>query len=117
MAHLISLKVLILMENRYLQELSMEWFKLLKIQIKWILQPGLKTILVAETTDPGWTSIFAKVKGIVVERGGVLSHCSILAREMALPAVGSIISVRHKLKTGDKVWVDGNTGRVMREQR
>lgn len=72
-------------------------------------------ILVAETTDPGWTALFVQAKGIVVERGGVLSHCSILSREMGLPAVGSILSIRQKLKSGDKVWVDGNTGRVTRE--
>ncbi|MCO5144278.1 MAG: PEP-utilizing enzyme [Oligoflexia bacterium] len=73
------------------------------------------TIIVAETTDPGWTALFVQAKGIVVERGGVLSHCSILSREMGLPAVGNILSIRNKLKDGDKIWVDGNSGRVSRE--
>lgn len=73
------------------------------------------TILVAETTDPGWTALFVQAKGVIVERGGVLSHCSILSREMGLPAVGGIVNIKQKLKDGDKVWVDGNTGRVTRE--
>ena len=35
------------------------------------------TILVAENTDPGWTPLFAKAKGVIVDKGGVLSHCAI----------------------------------------
>ena len=39
------------------------------------------TILVAENTDPGWTPLFAKAKGVIVDKGGVLSHCAIVARD------------------------------------
>ena len=74
------------------------------------------TILVSETTDPGWTSLFLKARGIIVERGGVLSHCSILARELGLPAVGGILNIKTKLKDGDRIWVDGNSGRIKFEQ-
>ncbi len=71
-------------------------------------------ILVAEATDPGWTVPFQRVKGIVVERGGVLSHCAILAREMGLPAVSRILNCTQTFKDGDYVWIDGSNGRVTR---
>jgi len=72
-------------------------------------------ILVAETTDPGWTPLFARSKAIVVERGGVLSHCAIVAREMEIPAVSGIHRASKILKNGDRLWVDGNRGRISRE--
>jgi phosphohistidine swiveling domain-containing protein len=70
------------------------------------------TILVAEATDPGWTALFLRVKGLVIERGGVLSHCAIVAREMRLPAVSGILNCCEQLKDGQKIWVDGNRGHV-----
>ena len=70
------------------------------------------TILVAEATDPGWTPLFMKVKGIITEKGGVLSHCAIVAREMKIPAVSGIYQCHKKLKNGQHVWVDGNNGRI-----
>ena len=70
------------------------------------------TILVAEATDPGWTALFLRVRGIVLERGGVLSHCAIVAREMRLPAVSGVLNCCEKLKDGQKIWVDGNRGHV-----
>lgn len=70
------------------------------------------TILVAEATDPGWTPLFTKAKGIIVEKGGVLSHCAIVAREMNVPAVSGIRHCHNNLKDGDIVWVDGNNGTI-----
>lgn len=70
------------------------------------------TVLVAESTDPGWTGLFLKSKAVIVEKGGVLSHCAIVAREMNLPAVSGIKQCHLQFKDGDKVWVDGNNGRV-----
>jgi phosphohistidine swiveling domain-containing protein len=70
------------------------------------------TILVAESTDPGWTGLFLKSKAVVVEKGGVLSHCAIVAREMNLPAISGIKQCHLRFKNGDKLWVDGNNGRV-----
>jgi phosphohistidine swiveling domain-containing protein len=70
------------------------------------------TILVAEATDPGWTALFLRVKGLVIERGGVLSHCAIVAREMRLPAVSGVLNCCEQLKDGQKIWVDGNRGHV-----
>jgi len=70
------------------------------------------TILVAESTDPGWTGLFLKSKAVIVEKGGVLSHCAIVAREMNLPAISGIKQCHTRFKNGDKVWVDGNNGRI-----
>ncbi len=75
-------------------------------------QWGDRVILVAETTDPGWTPLFAKASAIVVERGGVLSHCAILAREMGIPAVTGIVGATRQLKDGEMITVDGNQGRI-----
>ncbi|MBC7537460.1 MAG: phosphoenolpyruvate synthase [Bacteriovorax sp.] len=69
-------------------------------------------ILVAESTDPGWTGLFLKSKAVIVEKGGVLSHCAIVAREMNLPAISEIKQCHLRLKDGDKIWVDGNNGRI-----
>ncbi|MFT7489593.1 MAG: phosphohistidine swiveling domain-containing protein [Candidatus Promineifilaceae bacterium] len=69
-------------------------------------------ILVTESTDPGWTPLFAEVRGIVVEKGGVLSHCAIVAREMGIPAVSQIAHCYRLYKDGDSVWVDGLNGTV-----
>lgn len=76
--------------------------------INWPTNP----IVVAESTDPGWTPIFTKAKGIIVSKGGVLSHCAIVAREMGIPAVSGIINCQNKFKGGENVWLDGNNGTI-----
>jgi phosphohistidine swiveling domain-containing protein len=73
-------------------------------------------VLAAFTTDPGWTPLFAKAKAVVVERGGVLSHCAILSREMGLPAISGIFEIEKQLKNGDRIWVDGNHGRIVHDK-
>lgn len=72
-------------------------------------------ILVAEATDPGWTPLFSRARGVVVDKGGVLSHCAIVAREMNIPAVSGIRQCHRVLKNGAKIWLDGNNGRVSLE--
>lgn len=73
-------------------------------------------ILVAEATDPGWTPLFHRSVGVIVERGGVLSHCAIVAREMGLPAVSRVDRCTETFKDGDHVWLDGNSGRITRTE-
>jgi rifampicin phosphotransferase len=72
-------------------------------------------IIVAEATDPGWTPLFSHARGVVVDKGGVLSHCAIVAREMSIPAVSGIRQCHRVLKSGSKIWLDGNNGRVSLE--
>ena len=76
------------------------------------LQPG--EILVAPSTDPGWTPLFLKAGGLVVETGGYMSHGAIVAREFALPAVVNLPGILAALEDGDWVEVDGTRGTVRR---
>jgi pyruvate,water dikinase len=69
-------------------------------------------ILVAERTDPGWILLFPSASAILVQRGSLLSHSAIVAREMGIPAVVSIPGLLTRLNTGDVVEMDGSTGRV-----
>ena len=69
-------------------------------------------ILVAERTDPGWIMLFPACSGLLVERGSLLSHSAIVAREMGIPAVVSIPGITAWLKTGDLVEMDGGSGVV-----
>lgn len=69
-------------------------------------------ILVAERTDPGWIMLFPACSGLLVERGSLLSHSAIVAREMGIPAVVSIPGITTWLKTGDLVEMDGRSGMV-----
>ena len=74
-------------------------------------------ILVAERTDPGWVMLFPAAAGILVERGSLLSHSAIVAREMGIPAVVSLSGLTRWLSTGDLVEFDGASGVVRRLAR
>lgn len=74
------------------------------------LLPG--EILVATTTNIGWTPIFPKAAAIITDIGAPLSHAVIVAREMGIPAVVGCGNATLRLKTGDKVLVDGGNGIV-----
>ncbi len=69
-------------------------------------------ILVCPTTDPAWVPLFAPARGLVMETGGVLSHGAIVAREFGLPAVAGIPNVQRRLKTGQRLHIDGARGVV-----
>jgi len=71
-------------------------------------------ILVAKRTDPGWITLFATCRGLLVEQGNLLSHAAIVAREMGLPAVVSLPGMTDRLQDGDVVRLDGSTGTVER---
>src|SRR5207249_589060 len=64
-------------------------------------------ILVTPATDPGWTPVFARLAGLVLERGGVLAHAAIVAREYSLPAVAGLSNITQELNDGDWIEVDG----------
>jgi pyruvate,water dikinase len=69
-------------------------------------------ILVASATDPSWCSIMFISAGLVVDIGGALSHAAVVAREMGIPCVVSTGDGSKRLRTGDRVRLDGATGRV-----
>jgi phosphohistidine swiveling domain-containing protein len=74
------------------------------------LQEG--EILVAPSTSPSWTVAFAIVSGLITNGGGALSHPVIMSREYGLPCVAGCLEATKKIKTGQRVKIDGNLGVV-----
>lgn len=74
------------------------------------LEPG--DILVAHTTDPGWTPLFVNAGAVVLEVGGVLQHGAVVAREYGKPCVSGISQAITRLHDGELVEVDGSAGVV-----
>ncbi len=68
-------------------------------------------VLVCPTTDPSWTPLFVHAAGLVVERGGMLSHGAIVARDFGIPAV-VLPGATKLIPEGAMVRIDGNKGRV-----
>ena len=71
-------------------------------------------ILVAARTDPGWVPLFPSVSGLLVERGSLLSHSAVVAREMGLPTVVGLRGITTLLTDGERVRLDGDAGTVER---
>jgi rifampicin phosphotransferase len=69
-------------------------------------------ILVCPSTDPAWVPLFVNARGLVMESGGTLSHGAIVAREFGLPAVAGLPGVQHRIRTGQRLRVDGGRGTV-----
>ncbi|MEV7661643.1 PEP/pyruvate-binding domain-containing protein [Paenarthrobacter sp. NPDC089316] len=79
------------------------------------LEPG--EILVAPSTDPGWTPLFLTAGGLVMEMGGPNSHGAVVAREYGIPAVVGVPDATTRLTTGQLITVDGAAGTVSTESR
>lgn len=75
------------------------------------LEPG--EILVAPSTDPGWTPLFLTAGGLVMEMGGPNSHGAVVAREYGIPAVVGVPEATARLATGQEITVDGGAGTVV----
>lgn len=69
-------------------------------------------ILVAASTSPSWTPVFAMIKGVVVDRGASLSHAAIVGREYGIPVVMNVFEGTNKIKSGQRIKVDANLGAV-----
>ncbi len=74
------------------------------------LEPG--EVLVARITTPAWTPLFTRASAVVTDVGGPLSHSSIVAREYGIPAVLGTGSATGRIRTGQRVLVDGDRGTV-----
>ncbi len=72
-------------------------------------------ILVARHTDPGWSLLLAQSKGLVVEQGGLLSHASIVARELGIPTLIGVPGATNHLQTGDRLVLDATQGKLFKE--
>jgi len=75
------------------------------------LEPG--EILVAPSTDPGWTPLFLTAGGLVMEMGGMMSHGAVVAREYGIPAVVGVAGATEQIDTGRVVTLDGAAGTVV----
>ena len=69
-------------------------------------------ILIARQTDPGWAPAFAMIRGLVLERGGMLSHGAILAREYGIPTLVGVPAATRRIQSGSLVRVDADRGEV-----
>ena len=69
-------------------------------------------ILVAERTDPGWVPLYPSISGLLIERGSILSHSAIVAREMGIPTIVGIRGLTDLVHSDDVVKMDGSTGVV-----
>jgi phosphoenolpyruvate synthase/pyruvate phosphate dikinase len=69
-------------------------------------------ILVAPYTDPGWTPLFVHARGLVCDVGGLMTHGAVVAREYGIPAVMSVGDGTTRIKTGQRLRVDGSLGTV-----
>lgn len=69
-------------------------------------------VLVAKFTDPGWTPLFGHAGALVMEVGGQMTHGSVIAREIGIPAVVAVEGATSKIRSGDRIRVDGERGFV-----
>jgi pyruvate,water dikinase len=67
---------------------------------------------VTRLTNIGWTPLFPRAGGVVTDLGAPLSHAAIVARELGIPAVVGCGDATARLRTGDRVQVDGAAGEV-----
>ncbi|MEN9865644.1 MAG: hypothetical protein RL748_1234 [Pseudomonadota bacterium] len=92
-----------------------------RAQVRIILDPindnrlAAGDILVTRTTDPGWTPLFMIAGGLILERGGLLSHGAIVAREFGIPAVVGVEGAVRRLVDGEIVTLNANTGEILRD--
>jgi pyruvate,water dikinase len=73
-------------------------------------------VLVAPVTNPGWTPLFQRAVGVVVDTGGAASHAAIVAREYGIPAVMGTINGTQELEDGQWIQVDGSRGLVLKAE-
>lgn len=67
-------------------------------------------ILITKMTDPGWVFLLATAKGIISEKGSLLSHTAIISRELKIPSIVGVSNLLNTIKNGDIVEMDGTTG-------
>jgi len=70
-------------------------------------------IIITTHTDPGWSLVFPFMRGLVVERGGMLSHAAIIARELGIPCIVGVENGTNIVKTGDKIELNLKTGEII----
>jgi pyruvate,water dikinase len=76
----------------------------------------LGEILVAPTTELGWLPLLLQASGLIIERGSILSHAAIIAREIGLPTIVAVPDATTHLRDGDVVEMDGATGTIFQRR-
>jgi rifampicin phosphotransferase len=74
------------------------------------LKPG--EILVCPGTDPSWTPLFLSAGGLIMEVGGLMTHGAVVAREYGIPAIVGVDQATARLKTGQRIRMDGSSGMI-----
>jgi pyruvate,water dikinase len=69
-------------------------------------------ILVTVMTDPGWVFLLASAKGVISEKGSLLSHTAIISRELKKPSIVGVPDLTDTIRTGDIIRMDGGSGRI-----
>jgi pyruvate,water dikinase len=76
-------------------------------------QPGGRdTILVAKSTDPGWVFLMVMSRGMVVEKGSLLSHTAIIGRELGIPTIVGVRDATKRIPDGARISLDGGKGEI-----
>jgi phosphohistidine swiveling domain-containing protein len=75
-------------------------------------QVRMGEILVCQMTNPAWVVLFTKIAGLVTDAGGAASHPAVVSREFGIPAVVGTSVATQRIKTGDRIRVNGSTGMV-----
>jgi pyruvate,water dikinase len=75
-------------------------------------QVRMGEILVCQMTNPAWVVLFTKIAGLVTDAGGASSHPAVVSREFGIPAVVGTSIATQRIKTGDRIRVNGSTGVV-----
>jgi len=86
--------------------------------VRVVLDPGQTRlnsgeILVCPGTDPAWTPLFMQAGGLITEVGGMMTHGSVVAREYGIPAVVGVHEATSRLKDGDRIRLDGTSGKIV----
>ncbi len=69
-------------------------------------------ILVTKNTDPAWVYIMSRSLGLISEKGSLLSHTAIIGRELSIPTIVGVRGATHRIKTGDRIQMDAQTGKI-----
>jgi pyruvate,water dikinase len=75
--------------------------------------PADGKILVARQTDPGWILLYPRVSGLIVERGSLLSHTAIIARELKIPCLVGVRGATDRIRNGQSVELNATSGTVV----
>jgi phosphohistidine swiveling domain-containing protein len=86
--------------------------------VRVVLNPGQAHLLPGEImvcpgTDPSWTPLFLTAGGLVLETGGMMTHGAVVAREYGIPAIVGVDKATLRLKTGQRIRIDGSTGQIL----